>query len=105
MYIRKDDEVVILAGDDKGKRGKVLRVVLSKNKLVVEYALRHLGRPIGVAQWQTRLVEKLPKALEGSLPSVEEIEAELGTAMRQQERPVRRSRSGEPGSPGKGGRR
>jgi hypothetical protein len=31
-------------------------------------------RPNG---WETKLVEKLPKALAGSLPSVEEIEAEL----------------------------
>jgi large subunit ribosomal protein L24 len=36
MYIRKDDTVVILAGDDKGKRGKVLRVLRDENKVVVE---------------------------------------------------------------------
>jgi predicted nuclease of restriction endonuclease-like (RecB) superfamily len=48
-----------------------------KNRVVVEYALRHLKRPIGVAGWETMLVAKLPKALKGSLPTVEEIEAEL----------------------------
>ena len=36
MHIRKDDIVVVLAGDDKGKRGKVLRVLREKNKVVVE---------------------------------------------------------------------
>jgi large subunit ribosomal protein L24 len=36
MYIRKDDTVVILAGDDKGKRGRVLRVLRADGKLVVE---------------------------------------------------------------------
>lgn len=36
MHIRKDDIVAILAGDDKGKRGKVLRVIRSKNKVLVE---------------------------------------------------------------------
>src|SRR4249920_765978 len=36
MFIRKDDIVVILAGDDKGKRGKVLRVQRANNKVVVE---------------------------------------------------------------------
>ena len=36
MHIRKDDIVVILAGDDKGKRGKVLRVMRADNKVVVE---------------------------------------------------------------------
>lgn len=35
MYIRKDDTVEVIAGDDKGTRGKVLRVLRSKNKVVV----------------------------------------------------------------------
>ena len=50
----------------------------SKKRLVVEYALRDIRKPIGVAEWQTRLVASLPKELEGSLPTVEEIEQELG---------------------------
>ncbi len=49
----------------------------SKNELVVEYALRNFTRPVGVAEWETKLVEKLPKDLEGSLPTIEQIEAEL----------------------------
>jgi hypothetical protein len=53
-----------------------------KNRLVVEYALRNLKRPIGVAGWETKLFEKLPKALKGSLPTVEEIEAELSAGLR-----------------------
>jgi large subunit ribosomal protein L24 len=36
MFIRKDDIVAVLAGDDKGKRGKVLRVIRTENKVVVE---------------------------------------------------------------------
>ena len=36
MYIRKDDVVEVVAGDDKGTRGKVLRVLRAKNQLVVE---------------------------------------------------------------------
>lgn len=36
MKIKKNDQVNILAGKDKGKSGKVLRVFLSENKLVVE---------------------------------------------------------------------
>jgi len=50
----------------------------AKNKLKIEYALRDLKKPIGVAQWQTRLVESLPKNLRGSLPSIAELEHELG---------------------------
>ena len=36
MYIRKDDVVEVVAGDDKGTRGKVLRVIRAKNQVVVE---------------------------------------------------------------------
>ncbi|RUO23054.1 50S ribosomal protein L24 [Aliidiomarina minuta] len=34
--IKRDDEVVVLAGKDKGKRGKVLRVLTEKNRVYVE---------------------------------------------------------------------
>lgn len=49
----------------------------AKNKLKVEYALRDVKKPIGVAEWQTRLVESLPKNLRGALPSIADIEREL----------------------------
>lgn len=50
----------------------------SKNRLIVEYALRDLKKPIGVAQWQTKIVKSLPKELRGSLPTIKELEKELG---------------------------
>ena len=34
--IRKDDEVVVLAGRDKGKRGAVLRIVTKTERVLVE---------------------------------------------------------------------
>ena len=34
--IRKNDNVVVTTGKDRGKRGRVLRVVPDKNRLVVE---------------------------------------------------------------------
>ncbi len=49
-----------------------------KNRITVEYALRQMSRPIGVAQWRTRLVESLPKKLQGALPSVKDLRKELG---------------------------
>jgi predicted nuclease of restriction endonuclease-like (RecB) superfamily len=61
--------------DDKPTIGLLL--CRSKDKIVVEYALRDLRKPIGVAEWETKIVEKLPENLKGSLPTVEEIEAEL----------------------------
>lgn len=36
MHITKGDLVIVLSGDDKGKRGKVLKVLPRKNKVVVE---------------------------------------------------------------------
>jgi predicted nuclease of restriction endonuclease-like (RecB) superfamily len=74
LYLSAVDDL-LRHPDDKPTVGLLL--CREKNRLVVEYALRHLQRPIGVAQWETRLVEELPKELKGSLPTVEEIEAEL----------------------------
>ena len=54
----------------------------AKNRLKVEYALRDVKKPIGVAQWQTRLVESLPKKLRGSLPTIADIERELNKPLR-----------------------
>jgi large subunit ribosomal protein L24 len=36
MWIRANDTVMVLTGDDRGTRGKVLRVVKADGKLVVE---------------------------------------------------------------------
>lgn len=49
----------------------------SKNKLIVEYALRDNNKPIGVAEYTTKSLEKLPKKLQSSMPTMEDIEAEL----------------------------
>ncbi|HAT61507.1 MAG TPA: 50S ribosomal protein L24 [Prevotella sp.] len=36
LHIKKDDTVIILAGKDKGKTGKVLKVFLDENRAIVE---------------------------------------------------------------------
>jgi large subunit ribosomal protein L24 len=36
MKIRKNDTVVIIAGKDKGKKGKVRRVLTKEDKIIVE---------------------------------------------------------------------
>ena len=46
-----------------------------KNKVVVEYALRNTNAPIGVSEFT--LSKSLPTKLKTSLPTVEELEAEL----------------------------
>jgi predicted nuclease of restriction endonuclease-like (RecB) superfamily len=76
LYLSATDDL-LRHPDDKPTIGLLL--CRSKNQLVVEYALRNIDKPIGVAQWETQLVETLPADLEGSLPTVAQIEAELGT--------------------------
>lgn len=47
----------------------------SKEGIVVEYALRDIGKPMGIAEF--RLTESLPENLKSTLPSIEELESEL----------------------------
>ena len=65
MFIRKDDTVVILAGDDKGKRGKVLRVLREKDKVVVQginLVYKHL-KPSRKNPQGGRLSKEMPVAV------------------------------------------
>ncbi|OQY97389.1 MAG: hypothetical protein B6D35_15420 [Candidatus Brocadia sp. UTAMX2] len=48
----------------------------TKNRVLAEYALRDMHKPIGVSEYE--LTRSLPENLKSSLPSIEEIEAELG---------------------------
>ena len=36
LHIRKNDTVIVLAGEDKGKTGKVLKVLVEKQRAIVE---------------------------------------------------------------------
>ncbi|AGB27631.1 MULTISPECIES: 50S ribosomal protein L24 [Prevotellaceae] len=36
LHIKKDDTVIVLAGADKGKSGKVLKVLVAENRAIVE---------------------------------------------------------------------
>ncbi len=74
MYLSAVDDL-LRHSDDKPTIGLLL--CRKKDRFIVEYALRDVRKPIGVAGWETTLVEKLPEDLRGSLPTVEEIEAEL----------------------------
>lgn len=50
----------------------------NKNKVVAEYALRDINKPLGIAEYETQIIESLPENLKGSLPTIEEIEKEFG---------------------------
>lgn len=46
-----------------------------RNKVVAEYALRGIDKPIGITEYE--LTQAIPEKLKGSLPTIEEIEKEL----------------------------
>lgn len=64
----------ILRGDyDQESIGLLL--CQDKNKVVAEYALKDINKPIGVSAY--KIAESIPENLKGSLPSIEDIEKEL----------------------------
>lgn len=72
FYIKAVDEKLRKPGDHP-----TIGILLCKqrDKLVAEYALSDINKPIGVSEYQ--LTQSLPQAFQSSLPSIEEIEAEL----------------------------
>jgi predicted nuclease of restriction endonuclease-like (RecB) superfamily len=69
------------AVDDKLKHPSdqpSIGLILCKSKNQIEYALRDTAKPMGIAEF--RHLEALPESFKGSLPSIEELEAELGSA-------------------------
>jgi predicted nuclease of restriction endonuclease-like (RecB) superfamily len=50
-----------------------------KDRLVAEYALHGLQSSLAVADWQSQLTDSLPEDLRSSLPTIEQIEAELAS--------------------------
>ena len=48
----------------------------TSNKVTVEYALKNILNPLGVGDY--RITSAIPENLKGSLPSIEELEQELG---------------------------
>jgi predicted nuclease of restriction endonuclease-like (RecB) superfamily len=74
MYMAAVDDL-LRHTEDKPTIG--LMLCKNKNNVVAEYALRGYTAQIGVAEWKTAIVASLPAEIESSLPTVEELEAEL----------------------------
>ena len=65
--------------EDNPSVGLVLcREKAGSNRMVLEYALRGLNKPIGVSEYQ--LTRALPDDLKPSLPTIEEIEQQIAAA-------------------------
>ncbi len=67
-------------GELRGERDNPTIGILickSKNDTIVEYSLKDINKPMGVSEYQ--LTQILPKEFKSSLPSIEDIEEELGS--------------------------
>jgi len=74
FYLSAVDDL-LRHSDDEPSIGIIL--CKTRSKIVAEYALRDVAKPVGIARYVTRLVESLPDDLKGELPSVDSIEEEL----------------------------
>ena len=73
FYLNLADEHLKQKDDEKS-----IGLILCKTKdgLVVEYALHDSTKPIGIAEY--KINELLPENIRGELPSIEQLEAEIG---------------------------
>ena len=72
FYLSAVDDLLRQPGDNPS-----IGLILCRSKVgvVAEYALRDMTKPIGLAEY--RLQDALPENLKTSLPTIEELEAEL----------------------------
>ncbi|MEI6242645.1 MAG: PDDEXK nuclease domain-containing protein [Chlamydiota bacterium] len=74
FYLSVVDDLLRKPGDNPSIG---LLLCKTKDRIIAEYALRDIHKPIGISQYETALLESLPAELKGALPTIEEIEREL----------------------------
>lgn len=74
FYLSVVDELLRKPGDNPSIG---LLLCKTKDRIIAEYALRDINKPIGISQYETTLLESLPPELKEALPTIEEIEREL----------------------------
>ena len=72
FYLSAVDKTLKQEGD-KPSIGIIL--CKSKDKVIAEYALKDMGKPIGVSEY--KIVRAIPEKLKTSLPTIDELEKEL----------------------------
>jgi len=77
FYLTAVDKI-LKGKDDNPTIGLLL--VKTKDNLIAEYALQDINKPMGIAGYTTDLIASLPKEFKSSLPTIEEIEAEIEKA-------------------------
>ncbi len=74
FYLSAIDDLV-KRDEDNPSIGMIL--CKTKNNFKVEYALRDIHKPMGVSEYEISIMKSLPLNLKGSLPTIEELEAEF----------------------------
>ena len=72
LRMAKDDTVLVTAGKDRGKRGKVLRVLPKENKVLVEginVAIKHRRRTNQEQQHEGRVKVERPITVSSPVPA------------------------------------
>lgn len=64
----------------------------TKDNVFAEYVLRNFNRPIGIAEFEVKVIEKLPKDLKASLPTIKEIEAELSVIPKEKKTKIKKKK-------------
>ncbi|TAK90775.1 MAG: 50S ribosomal protein L24 [Verrucomicrobia bacterium] len=78
-HVKKGDEVVVLAGSDKGKRGRVIEILTKKNRAVVE-GVRMMKRHMRKSQQNPNgaIVEREGSVHLSNLVKAEKFDAKAG---------------------------
>ena len=72
FYLSAVDKI-LKQGEDKPSIGIIL--CKSKDKVIAEYALKDMSKPMGVSEY--KIVRAIPEKLKTSLPTIDELEKEL----------------------------
>jgi len=87
LKIKKNDQVLVISGRDKGKRGRVIDVLTKEGKIIVEgrgvYCLNVGGVQIDDAVAQRFLATLEPAKLAASVVAAERLEADRDAVLRQ----------------------
>ena len=81
FHVKKGDEVVILAGSEKGKRGKIIEIIAKKDRVIIEGAKmikRHTKR--NQANPQGKIVEREGSIHISNVMKAEDFDGRKGAA-------------------------
>jgi len=92
MYIKKGDTVVVIAGKDKGKTGKVIEAIPSKERLVVEGVNIQTKHKKQSANLQQAGIMHMPGPIHVSNVMLYDSKTKSGTRVRFEERGTKKVR-------------